>query len=130
MSLPIIVIDGFIFWPKLTGSPCGAIYFDGYARYTQRRIWTDGDTTKQLQGLLHARLRQYFDGRLRTLARCRFIIHKAPWCSINADLIRLHLPEPLFQIHYGGYQACHIFSAGFCRTLLFTGMIRRTNAFI
>jgi hypothetical protein len=64
MSLPIIVIDGFIFWPKLTGSPCGTIYFDGYARYTQRRIWTDGDTTKQLQGLLHARLRQYFDGRL------------------------------------------------------------------
>jgi hypothetical protein len=37
---------------------------------------------------------------------------------------------PLFPIHYGGYQACHILSAGFCRTLLFTGMIRRTDAFI
>jgi hypothetical protein len=52
MSLPIIVINGFIFWPKLTGSSCGTIYFDGYVRYTQGRIWTDDDTTKQLQSML------------------------------------------------------------------------------
>jgi hypothetical protein len=112
MSLPILSLTVFIFSAKLTGSPCGTIYFDGYVRYTPRRIWTDGDTTKQLQSMLrdifsdvyriawcycivherHERHEQ--DPRLLSDIRFLFFVlfvlfvDKMPWHALDAGLIR------------------------------------------